>query len=104
MRLTHAGRTLTVGPDAPVALMGRDPASQIVIAHRTASRLHGRFERRRDKYFYVDLSTNGTYVAISGQVEVLLRYEQMLLSGSGTLAIGHRSDDARAEIVRFAIQ
>jgi class 3 adenylate cyclase len=104
LRLSHAGLILTVGPEAPVALMGRDPASQIVIAHRTASRLHGRFERRRDQYFYVDLSTNGTYVAISGQAEVLLRYEQMLLSGSGTLAIGHRSDDARAEIVRFAIQ
>lgn len=104
LQLTHAGQTRTVGPDAPVALMGRDPSSQIVIAHRTASRLHGRFERRRDKYFYVDLSTNGTYVAIAGQAEILLRYEQMLLSGSGTLAIGHRSDDARAEIVRFAIR
>jgi len=104
LQLTHAGQTIDMGPDMPVALVGRDPSSQIVIAHKTASRLHGRIERRRDKYFYIDLSTNGTYVAMSGQAEILLRHEQILLSGSGTLAVGHRADDARAEIVRFRIQ
>lgn len=104
LHVTHADRTLTLGPDLPVALIGRDRANQIVIAHRTASRLHGRFERRRDQFFYVDLSTNGTYVALAGQAEILLRREQVLLSGQGTLAIGHASADARAEILRFRVE
>jgi class 3 adenylate cyclase len=104
LHVTHAERTLTLGPDLPVVLIGRDRANQIVIAHRTASRLHGRFERRRDQFFYVDLSTNGTYVALAGQAEILLRREQVLLAGQGTLAIGHASTDARAEILRFSVE
>jgi class 3 adenylate cyclase len=104
LHVTHAERTLTLGPDLPVVLIGRDRANQIVIAHRTASRLHGRFERRRDQFFYVDLSTNGTYVALPGQAEILLRREQVLLAGQGTLAIGHASSDARAEILRFSVE
>lgn len=104
LHVTHAERTLSLGPDLPVVLIGRDRANQIVIAHRTASRLHGRFERRRDQFFYVDLSTNGTYVALPGQAEILLRREQVLLAGRGTLAIGHASTDARAEILRFSVE
>lgn len=104
LKVMHAGRTLCVGPDLPVALVGRDRANQVVIAHRTASRLHGRFEQRRGQFFYVDLSTNGTYVSLAGQAEILLRREQVLLGGQGLLAIGHPSRDARAEIVHFSME
>jgi hypothetical protein len=104
LRLEHAGRTLAIGPELPTVLVGRDKASHIVIAHRSASRLHGRIERRRDQYFYTDLSTNGTYVAIAGDAEILLRREQIMLRGQGWLAYGHPSGDARAEAVRFYIE
>ncbi|MGH8706436.1 MAG: adenylate/guanylate cyclase domain-containing protein [Burkholderiales bacterium] len=99
--LEHAGRTLVMGPELATILVGRDKASHIVIAHRSASRLHGRFERRRDKYFYTDLSTNGTYVAIAGDAEILLRREEIMLRGRGQLAYGRPSADSRAELVRF---
>lgn len=103
LRLEHAGQSLVMGPQLPMVMLGRDAINHVVIAHKTASRLHGRLERRRDKYFYTDLSTNGTYVAIDGDAELLLRREQIMLRGQGRLAYGHASDDARAEIVLFSI-
>ena len=104
LRLAHSGQSLVMGPDLVVVLVGRDPGNQIVIAHRTASRLHGRFERRRDKYFYIDLSTNGTYVTVEGQAELLLCREQIMLRGRGALAIGHPASDARAELIGFSVE
>lgn len=101
LRLQHAGRTLRMGADLPTVLIGRDAGNHIVIRHRSASRLHGRIERRRDKYYYTDLSTNGTYVAVAADAELLLRREQIMLRGQGRLAYGHPAADPRAELVLF---
>ena len=104
LRLVHGGAPIVMGPEMTSLLIGRDAASDVVIAHRSASRLHGRIDRRRDKYFYVDLSTNGTFVAIPGEPELLLRREEIMLRGRGRLAYGHPASDARAEIVDYAVE
>jgi predicted component of type VI protein secretion system len=75
-----------------------------VIADRMASRLHGRIERRGDRFYYVDLSTNGTFVALEGDAETVLRRDEMLLRARGTLCFGHSASDAGAEVVRFEVQ
>lgn len=85
-------------------LIDRDASNHIVIRHRSASRLHGRIERRRDKYYYTDLSTNGTYVVVAADTELLLRREQIMLRGQGRLAYGHSAADARAEVVLFDLE
>jgi adenylate cyclase len=104
LRLQHGGRTLLMGADLPMVLLGRDTDNNIVIQHRSASRLHGRIERRRDRYFYTDLSTNGTYVTIAADAEILLRREQIMLRGRGRLAYGHAAADPRAELVLFSVE
>jgi pSer/pThr/pTyr-binding forkhead associated (FHA) protein len=104
LSLSHSGRTIVMDLDTPAICLGRDAGNQIVIAHRTASRLHGRIERRRDKYFYTDLSTNGTYVAMEGIDEMLLRREEVMLRGRGCLAYGFPAKDARAELVLFSVE
>jgi class 3 adenylate cyclase len=104
LRLQHASRTLVMDAGLTTVLVGRDAASDIVIAHRSASRLHGRLERRRDNYFYTDLSTNGTYVAVAGDAEIRLRREEIMLRGHGRLAYGHPGEDARAEIILFSLE
>lgn len=104
LHLTHGGRTLVMGSELPTVLIGRDAASDIVIAHRSASRLHGRIELRKDKYFYTDLSTNGTYVMVAGDAEIRLRREEIMLRGQGRLAYGHSADDARAEVISFRLE
>ncbi len=101
--LEHAEVRLTVDAARPAVLIGRDASSDIVIAHPSASRLHGRIERRLENYFYVDLSTNGTYVAVAGDEEIRLRRQEIMLRGEGHLAYGHSARHARAEVIRYRL-
>ncbi|HEX5094256.1 MAG TPA: adenylate/guanylate cyclase domain-containing protein [Burkholderiales bacterium] len=101
--LEHGNLSLTVDASRPAVLIGRDAASDIVIAHPSASRLHGRIERRLENFFYVDLSTNGTYVAIAGDDELRLRRQEIMLRGEGRLAYGHPARHARAEVIRYRL-
>jgi adenylate cyclase len=103
LKLTHGERTILMGDALTAVQMGRDATHPIVIADRMASRLHGRIERRGDRYYYVDLSTNGTYVTIEGDGETVLRRDQAVLRGRGRLCFGHSAADAGAELVEFEV-
>jgi class 3 adenylate cyclase len=80
--------------------LGREASCDIVVLEKTASRLHARIERRGVQYVLVDESTNGTYVAIQGDREVLLRRDRIMLRGRGKIALG-TSTDAAAELLLF---
>lgn len=85
-------------------LIGRDASCQIVVADRMASRQHARIERLQDKYFLVDESTNGTFVAIFGESEISLRREGMMLRGQGRIAFGRSVSESSDETVEFSVQ
>jgi class 3 adenylate cyclase len=104
LRVTHGIQELLMDGALTTVQIGRDPAHQIPIADKMASRLHGRIERRGDKFYYVDLSTNGTYLTIEGDVETVLRRDQAMLRGRGTLSFGHSASDPGAELVRFVCE
>jgi len=93
-------RTISFPPNKQVLVLGRENTCDIVIPEKTASRRHARIERRGAQYVLVDESTNGTYVAIEGDREVLLRRESVMLRGRGKLALGTSTDSA-AELVLF---
>ena len=69
-----------------------------------ASRLHARIERRRDKFVLIDQSTNGTYVTLEGEKEILLRREELILRGRGHISFGHTYQPEPAEVLRFACE
>lgn len=49
--------------EQPVLTIGRDPANDLVIDHKLASRRHARFEQDEAGFYIHDLdSTNGTYL------------------------------------------
>ena len=102
LRLMHGARTLVMDDKLPSVQIGRDATHEISIADRMASRLHGRIERRADRFYYVDLSTNGTFVTLEGDVETVVRRDQVLLRGRGTLSFGHSASAPDAELVTFA--
>ncbi len=104
LRLAHGGRTVLMDGDLAAVLIGRDATHHIPISDKMASRLHGRIERRGDKFYYVDLSTNGTYITIEGDVETVLRRDQALLRGRGTLSFGHSAAEPGAELVQFVCE
>ena len=85
LRLVHKGRELEYRMTMSI---GREPGHDIVIADKMTSRNHARIEKRLDKFALIDQSANGTYVTISGRDEIVLRREEFILYGSGTIAFG----------------
>ena len=102
--LTHGAQELTLEQANASVLLGRDASCQVVVADRKASRTHARIERRRDKFFLVDQSTNGTFVTFVGEAEIALRREEVMLRGRGRIAFGHSLGDSSDETVEFAVR
>lgn len=104
LELVHQGRAWTLGHAYASVVLGRDAQCDVVIADRSASRQHARIECRRDKFFLVDQSTNGTFVAFAHEAEVELRREEIMLRGTGRIAFGHTVDLAGTEFVAFSVR
>ncbi len=85
-------------------VLGRDAACQIAVTDHMASRQHARIERRRDKFFLIDQSTNGTFVAFAGEPEITLRREEVMLRGQGRIAFGRSVDVSSDDTVAFSVR
>ncbi len=97
----YRGKAYLLDDKTPYLSLGRDQASDLMIEDRKASRQHARIERRGDKFVYVDQSTNGSYVAVTGEAETLLRREEMLLRANGTICFGSSVNDPLADCAHF---
>ena len=102
VRLRHGARDIDLGAAKSVLTMGRDQHNDVVIADRKASRLHGKIERRRDKFVLIDHSSNGTYVTVEGEAEIAVRREELVLRGRGRMSFGHAYADDPAEFLAFS--
>lgn len=102
--LRHTGREIVMNQSRPAVSLGRDASGDIVIADPKASRNHARIERRRDKFFLADQSTNGTFVTFTGEAELSLRREELMLRGSGIIVFGHSAAESSAETLEFTIR
>ncbi len=100
--LRHGATERVLDESATTITLGRDAQNDIVIADRKASRLHARVERRRDKFVIVDQSSNGTYVTIDGEPEIMLRREELMLRGRGRVAFGHAHAEDPTEFLAFS--
>lgn len=97
----YRGRAYLLDDKNPGITLGRDQSNDLVIEDRKSSRQHARIERRGDKFVYVDQSTNGSYVAIAGEREMLLRREEIALRGSGKICFGASCNDPLADSAYF---
>jgi class 3 adenylate cyclase len=104
LRVEHGGKVVRMEPGKSSIVFGRDAGNDVVIADKMASRVHGRIERRRDRFYYVDQSTNGTFVTNEGDTELVIRRDQIMLRGRGRISFGHSAGDAEAEIVAFFLE
>jgi len=66
--------------------------------------VHARVERRRDKFFLIDQSTNGTFVNFAGEAEIVLRREEVMLRAQGRIAFGHSMAESAEETLDFEVQ
>jgi len=104
MRLKYGGKETTLGPDRELIKLGRDNASDIVVADRKASREHARIERRRDKFVLIDVSSNGTFVTFHGEPEMAVKREEVLLHGRGSISFGHPYSSDPTEVAAFDVE
>jgi len=82
-------------------LMGRDVSCEIAIHDRRASRNHALIERRGEHFVIKDTSTNGTFVTINGEPELLLKHDELVLHGSGVIAFAAPMGSPGADIAEF---
>jgi adenylate cyclase len=104
LRLQYGATELLLDKPHASIVLGRDAGCQIAIADRMASRHHARIERRRDKYFLIDQSTNGTYVVFAGESEIALRREEVMLRGQGRIAFGRSVSESTEGTVEFTLR
>lgn len=103
LTLTYRGNKFIVDAQHPTVVIGRDDHMDLVVQDLRASRMHARVERRRDKYVFVDLSSNGSYIATKGEAEVELRREEFVFRESGTISLGHTFQVDPTEFIEFAL-
>jgi class 3 adenylate cyclase len=102
LALTYGALTLTLGVEQKSVSLGRDAGNELVVPDKMASRVHCKIEYRRGNFFLVDQSTNGTYVTVEGDAEILLKREQIMLRGRGVICLGHTAASKDGERVLFA--
>ncbi|MBI2752925.1 MAG: adenylate/guanylate cyclase domain-containing protein [Betaproteobacteria bacterium] len=100
----HAGKDIVLDAERPSVMLGRDQGCDCVISDPKASRQHARIEKRRDKFFLTDQSTNGTYVSFAGEPEIALRREEVMLRRSGRIGFGHSAADPAGDTVEFTLR
>jgi class 3 adenylate cyclase len=98
LRLKYGNVEIARKRDGEVVGIGRDPSNVIVVESSRASRNHCVIERRGDKYFLIDQSTNGTFVCPEGGEEVELRREEFGLGSHGWISIGQPREEAESVI------
>jgi hypothetical protein len=101
MLLRNDGHEVAIDSARSTFTIGRDAVNDLPVASRKASRQHARIEWRRDKFVLFDHSTNGTYVAVEGEPEVLVKHESFVLRGHGKLSIGEPAAVRGRGIIEF---
>lgn len=104
LRLRHGASELALEQANAGITLGRDASCQIAVADRMASRQHARIERRQDKFFLIDQSTNGTFVIFTGEQEIALRREEVMLRGKGRIAFGRGVKLSDEDTVDFVLE
>ncbi|MEO8410675.1 MAG: adenylate/guanylate cyclase domain-containing protein [Propionivibrio sp.] len=100
LRLYHADREIVLDATRGSLTLGRDKSAELVIQDAQSSRMHCRIERRMDKFILADHSTNGTYVTVEGDKEIILLREEFTLRSHGWIAFGQARADT-VEVVEF---
>jgi class 3 adenylate cyclase len=100
LKLKYRGIEVVRRREKDAAVVGREQDCGLVVDNDQVSRHHCTIERRGDKFVLTDTSSNGTYVTIQGEPEVLLQREELMLSKRGWIAFGQPRVAAK-EAVEF---
>lgn len=88
MILSFGTESFVVDDARPLVSVGRDPDNDIVAGSSLVSSTHAVIERRRDKFFLRDQSTNGCLVLASDRPQLSVHREEVVLFGEGIIVVG----------------
>lgn len=101
LRLQYNGQDIVLDHGRSSIVLGRSQGCDLSINEKLASRQHVRIELRREKFFIIDQSTNGTHVHIDDNGDAFLRREEMSITGNGTISLGRAFTEEPTEVVYF---
>jgi adenylate cyclase len=103
LKISCGDQTLELSSARTSASMGRDATNDLVTADKMASRVHAKIEFRGGHFHLSDQSSNGTYVTLGNDAEILLKREQVMLRGKGILCFGHSAAGGGPNVVSFEV-
>ena len=103
LKLQYHSTVIELNSKRPSVVMGRSKNCDLPIAERLASRQHVRIELRREKFYIIDQSTNGTFVNMEGG-NSFLRREEMPVTSNGKLSLGRPINNECTEFVQFVLE
>ena len=100
LKLKYRGEKLTLRRNSEALTIGRDPACGIVVDGEPAPRQHCLTARRNDKFVLSDKSTNGTFVTVEGEEELMVQRDEITLRKQGWISFG-RPRGTGGDVVEF---
>lgn len=88
LKLKYRGEKTVLRRITEALTIGRDPGCGLVIDDEHASRHHCTISRRHDHFVLADKSTNGTFVTVEGEPEVMLQRDEFTLRKHGWISFG----------------
>ena len=104
LHVDYKGQTVTLNQDKGGLVMGRSQACDLPINEKLASRQHVRIELRRNKFFIIDQSTNGTHIKMDNADDAFLRREEMPITANGQISLGKSFAEGPTEVVSFKLE
>ncbi len=104
LTLSFAGHTMPIDPARQQITLGRAEDNDLVVKGNLISRVHARIERRRNKYYLVDESTNGSFIANMNGDENFVRRDSIELTGEGIIGLGKVAKPGTPLAVHFIVE
>jgi adenylate cyclase len=101
LTLKYKGERRVLRRTVEALTIGRDPGCGLVIEDEHASRHHCTIQRRHGHFVLADKSTNGTFVTVEGEAEVVLQRDEFTLRKYGWISFG-QPRSAGAEPLEFS--
>jgi len=92
--LQFAGKNFEINDKCSVVTIGRLDQNHITLDDSRISRFHARIEFRKDKFFIVDQSTNGTHIKNDSNESILLRRDELQLGSCGIIDLCRSAVDS----------
>ena len=98
------GRQHVVRGPRRMLTIGRDKSNDLLLTSPSASRFHAQIEWRKQAFYLVDRSSNGTLVIDEHGRATTLRKEGLRIDGSGTFGVAGARGARPEESIRFELR